>query len=121
MQCLYFLILILLLQQFDGNFLGPKILGNSTGLSSFWVLFSILVFGGLMGFVGMIIGVPAFAVIYDLVKKCSNYLLKQKKLTTDTLVYQELVSVEQEGGELRYIQNHDRAAEEAEEKQEEEA
>ena len=121
MQCLYFLILILLLQQFDGNFLGPKILGNSTGLSSFWVLFSILVFGGLMGFVGMIIGVPAFAVIYDLVKKCSNYLLKQKKLTTDTLVYQELVSVEQEDGEFRYIQNHDRAAEEAEEKQEEEA
>lgn len=107
MQCLYFLIMILLLQQFDGNFLGPKILGNSTGLSSFWVLFSILVFGGLLGFVGMIIGVPAFAVIYDLVKKCSNYLLRKKNLTTDTRVYQELVSVQQQGGELRYIQNHD--------------
>ncbi len=59
--------LILLLQQFDGNILGPKILGNSTGLSSFWVLFSILFFGGLFGFVGMIIAVPAFAVIYDLI------------------------------------------------------
>ena len=118
MQCLYFLILILLLQQFDGNFLGPKILGNSTGLSSFWVLFSILVFGGLMGFVGMIIGVPAFAVIYDLVKKSSNYLLRQKKLTTETEVYQELVSVEQQGEEFRYIQNgaQQRAEEKAEDK-----
>ena len=67
MKCLYFLIFILLLQQFDGNILGPKILGDSTGLSSFWVLFSILLFGGLMGFVGMIIAVPTFAVIYRLV------------------------------------------------------
>jgi len=118
MQCLYFLILILLLQQFDGNFLGPKILGNSTGLSSFWVLFSILVFGGLMGFVGMIIGVPTFAIIYDLVKKSSNYLLRQKKLTTETGVYQELVSVEQQGEEIRYIQNgaQQRAEEKAEDK-----
>ena len=64
-KCLYFLLWILLLQQFDGNILGPKILGNSTGLSSFWVLFSILLFGGLFGFVGMIIAVPVFAVIYD--------------------------------------------------------
>lgn len=107
MQCVYFLIMILVLQQFDGNFLGPKILGNSTGLSSFWVLFSILVFGGLLGFVGMIIGVPAFAVIYDLVKKSSNYLLRQKKLSTDTGVYQELVSIEEEGAELHYVQNHE--------------
>ena len=118
MQCLYFLILILLLQQFDGNFLGPKILGNSTGLSSFWVLFSILVFGGLLGFVGMIIGVPAFAVIYDLVKKCANYLLRQKKLTTDTDTYQELVSIEQDGGQLRYVQNADRPERKKEEQEE---
>lgn len=118
MQCLYFLILILLLQQFDGNFLGPKILGNSTGLSSFWVLFSILVFGGLLGFVGMIIGVPAFAVIYDLVKKCANYLLRQKKLTTDTDTYQELVSIEQDGGQLRYVQNADRTERKKEEQEE---
>lgn len=118
MQCLYFLILILLLQQFDGNFLGPKILGNSTGLSSFWVLFSILVFGGLLGFVGMIIGVPTFAVIYDLVKKCSNHLLKKKQLTTDTHTYQELMSVEQDGETIQYIQNYDLQEEkkEAEEK-----
>lgn len=106
-QCLWFLILILVLQQFDGNFLGPKILGNSTGLSSFWVLFAILVFGGLLGFVGMIIGVPAFAVIYDLVKKCSNLLLKKRNLTTSTEVYQELMAVEEKDGRVRYVQNYD--------------
>ena len=67
MKCLYFLIFILLLQQFDGNILGPKILGDSTGLPSFWVLFSILLFGGRFGFVGVIIGVPTGAVICDLI------------------------------------------------------
>ena len=68
-QSLVFLGFIIVLQQFDGNILGPRILGNVTGLSSFWVLFAILVFGGLFGFIGMIIGVPVFAVIYDIVKK----------------------------------------------------
>lgn len=78
MKCLYFLIFILILQQFDGNILGPKILGDSTGLPSFWVLFSILLFGGLMGFVGMIIGVPTFAVIYRLTSMyVSNSLVKR--------------------------------------------
>lgn len=103
-QCVYFLLLILALQQFDGNFLGPKILGNSTGLSGFWVLFSILLFGGLMGFVGMIIGVPAFAVLYDLIKKGSHRLLKKKRLSTDTGVYQELKAVEQSEEGWIYIQ-----------------
>ena len=68
-KALWFVLFILILQQIDGNIIGPKILGNSTGLSSFWVLFAILLFGGLWGFVGMIIGVPLFAVIYDVVKK----------------------------------------------------
>ena len=58
-QCVYFVIFILVLQQFDGNILGPKILGDSTGLASFWVLFSILLFGGLFGFAGMVLGVPS--------------------------------------------------------------
>lgn len=52
MQALYFVIFVLLLQQFDGNILGPKILGNATGLSSFWVMFAILLFGGVMGLRG---------------------------------------------------------------------
>ena len=63
----YFLIFILVLQQFDGNILGPKILGNSTGLSAFWVIVAILLGGGLFGFPGMLMGVPTFAVIYYIV------------------------------------------------------
>lgn len=110
-QCVYFLIFILVLQQFDGNILGPKILGDSTGLSSFWVLFSIIIFGGLLGFVGMIIGVPTFAVIYDLVKRCSNYYLKKKQLTTETDVYEELAQVVPEGEGFRYVQNAEKYGE----------
>ena len=68
-KALWFVLFVLILQQLDGNIIGPKILGNTTGLSSFWVLFAILLFGGLWGFVGMIIGVPLFAVIYDVIKK----------------------------------------------------
>lgn len=68
-KCIVFVIFIIILQQFDGNILGPKILGNVTGLSSFWVLFAILTFGGIFGFIGMIVGVPVFAVIYDIIKK----------------------------------------------------
>ena len=58
MHCLYFIIFIFVLQQLDGNVIGPKILGNTTGVSSFWVLFAILLFGGMWGVVGMVIGVP---------------------------------------------------------------
>jgi len=66
---LWFIVFVFGLQQLDGNIIGPKILGDKTGLSSFWVLFAITLFGGLWGLVGMIIGVPVVAVIYDLVKK----------------------------------------------------
>ncbi|MCI6858419.1 MAG: AI-2E family transporter [Eubacterium sp.] len=69
LHCLYFIIFIIVLQQIDGNVIGPKILGNTTGVSSFWVLFAILLFGGLWGMTGMIIGVPLFAVLYDMVRK----------------------------------------------------
>ena len=68
-KALWFVLFVLVLQQLDGNIIGPKILGNTTGLSSFWVLFAILLFGGLWGFAGMIVGVPLFAVIYDVIKK----------------------------------------------------
>lgn len=90
MKCLYFLIFVLLLQQFDGNILGPKILGDSTGLSSFWVLFSILLFGGLMGFVGMIIAVPTFAVIYRLVTEFTTWRLGKKALSGNIDEYDRL-------------------------------
>ena len=68
-KAIWFALFIFVLQQFDGNILGPKILGDNTGLSSIWVLFSILLFGGLWGFVGMIIAVPLFAVIYDVLRR----------------------------------------------------
>ena len=76
-KALWFVLFVLVLQQVDGNIIGPKILGNTTGLSSFWVLFAILLFGGLWGFVGMIIGVPLFAVIYDVIKKLVFHGLKR--------------------------------------------
>ena len=80
MQALYFVIFIFILQQFDGNILGPAILGQSTGLGSIWVLFSILIFGDLFGFVGMIIGVPTFAVIYYLISKYVFKKLKEREM-----------------------------------------
>ncbi|MCD8122174.1 MAG: AI-2E family transporter [Clostridiales bacterium] len=90
LQGLYFVLFILVLQQIDGNIIGPKILGNSTGLSSFWVLFAILLFGGLFGFVGMIIGVPTFAVIYNLIRELVLYLLGRRELSADMEQYEEL-------------------------------
>ena len=80
MKALIFIIFILILQQVDGNIIGPKILGDNTGLSSFWILFSIIVFGGIFGFIGMIIGVPLFAVIYDIIKKLVYQGLKTKEI-----------------------------------------
>lgn len=76
-QCLYFLIFILVLQQFDGNILGPKILGNSTGLSSFMVIVAILLFGGLMGIPGMIIRVPLWAVMVAGVRHFRDHELRK--------------------------------------------
>ena len=82
-KALYFAIFILILQQLDGNIIGPYILRGSTGLSSFWVLFSILLFGGLFGFVGMIIGVPIWAIILQGVKRLTQHLLDKKKVNLD--------------------------------------
>ncbi len=86
-QALYFLIFILILQQFDGNILGPKILGSSIGIPSFWVLFSILLFGGYFGIPGMIIGVPLFAVFYSFCKRWVERVLRRKELPTETDFY----------------------------------
>lgn len=91
-QVIPFIIFILILQQFDGNILGPKILGDSTGLSAFWVMFAIFIGGGLFGFPGMVLGVPIFAVVYTLVSDFINFLLKKKGLsvaTADYIVYPE--------------------------------
>lgn len=87
LQSLYFAIFVLALQQFDGNVLGPKILGESTGISSFWVIFSITLFGGLWGVTGMIVGVPLFAVFYAIIKTVLVTKLTKKALPTETQKY----------------------------------
>ena len=89
MHCLYFIIFICVLQQLDGNVIGPKILGNTTGVSSFWVLFSILLFGGMWGVVGMVIGVPLFAVIYDIIRKLVYRGLRKHKRESMITDYEE--------------------------------
>ena len=71
-HCLMFLVFIIILQQIDGNIIGPKILGDSTGLSALWVMFGILLFGGIWGILGMVIGVPLMAVIYDIVRQLTH-------------------------------------------------
>ena len=88
-QALYFMILIFALQQFDGNILGPKILGETSGLASFWVMFAILVGGGLFGFIGMVLGVPTFAVIYFYIGKFIKKKLKRKNMPEETNEYIE--------------------------------
>lgn len=89
MHCLYFIIFIFVLQQLDGNVIGPKILGNTTGVSSFWVLFAILLFGGMWGVVGMVIGVPLFAVIYDIIRKLVYRGLRKHKRESMIADYEE--------------------------------
>lgn len=78
-KCVYFVVFILILQQFDGNILGPKILGNTTNLSTFWVLFAILLFGGLFGIPGMVVGVPVFAFFYRLAKDWVHDRLNEQR------------------------------------------
>lgn len=88
-QSLYFAVTILIIQQIDGNIIGPKVLGDSTGLSSFWVLFSILLFGGLFGFVGMIIAVPFWAVIMNGMRRYMDKRLQKKALPTSSSAYED--------------------------------
>lgn len=86
-KCLYFILFILALQQFDGNILGPRILGGSTGISGFWVIVAILVGGGIWGVAGMFLGVPIFACIYAGVRAYSAYRLRRKGLPVPASCY----------------------------------
>ncbi len=99
MQSLQFAVWILFLQQVDGNIIGPKILGQTTGLPSFWILFSILLFGGLFGIVGMIIGVPTFAIIYRMLARQSVRALSKKGLSVESRDYMLLRHIDKESGE----------------------
>ena len=87
LNVVYFVIFIIVLQQFDGNILGPKILGQSTGLTGFWVIFAITLFGGAFGVLGMIIGVPIFAVIYAGIRYLVNHALEKKNMPYETGEY----------------------------------
>ena len=84
----WFVLFIIVLQQLDGNFIGPKILGQTTGLSSFWVIFSLLVMGGLYGIFGMIIAVPVFSLLYHAIKAFCERLLRKKGLPPHTAAYE---------------------------------
>lgn len=86
-QALWFVIIIIVIQQIDGNIIGPKILGDSIGISAFWILFSLLVAAKFMGFVGMIIGVPLFAIFYSIIKEIIEEKLAQKGLPIETEKY----------------------------------
>ena len=128
-QGIYFVIFIVALQQVDGNILGPKILGNSTGLSAFWVVFSILLGGGLFGFAGMLLGVPVFAVIYYIVKTFTEWLLRKKNLPVassdyctveyinknNMLIYQK--GAEEKDGLFKKIRKKEKETEEKEKKE----
>ena len=97
LNCVYFVIFIFFLQQLDGNFIGPMILGDSTGLSSFWVIFAITVFGGILGIPGMIIGVPVFAIIYAAIKSNVNESLIKKELSSKTDHYTNIECIDDDG------------------------
>ncbi len=86
-QAMIFAVMVLALQQFDGNILEPKILGGATGLTSFWVIFAVIIMGGSLGLVGMFIGVPIFATIYMVTKNVVEKRLRKKKLPVDTQSY----------------------------------
>jgi hypothetical protein len=100
-HALYFLILIFVLQQVDGNIIGPAILGNTTGIASFWVLFSIVIGGGLFGFIGMVLGVPVFAIIYYYFSRSINKRLEAKGLEFRTDSYEDLNKYKIDKEELR--------------------
>ena len=89
-KCLIFVIFVILLQQLDGNFIGPKILGSSVGVNGFWIMFSIIVGAGLFGFWGMLLGVPVFVVIYTLINAGIDRKLWRSDLPVDEASYTNL-------------------------------
>lgn len=102
-QALYFGLLVIFIQQFDGNILGPKILGDSTGLSGFWVIFAITIFGGLFNVFGMVVGVPIFAVFYAGVKSTVNRSLLKKNLPTELAPYMTVGQIEESMTFTEYV------------------
>lgn len=112
---LYFIIFILIIHQLDGNIIGPKILSNSTGLTPFWVVFAIMVGGGLFGFAGMLLGVPVFAVIYYIIGNVIKFILGKRKLPLDTAAYIYAVEVDKDTNHVIYNEKYRQSMEETEE------
>ena len=98
-ECLYFIIMMIIIQQIDGNILAPKIIGDSTGLSSFWVIFGMLLGQGIFGFAGLIIGIPMFAVIYSLIKNRVANGLSNKNPPSDSNEYRDIHHIDSDTGE----------------------
>lgn len=88
-KALWFLVIILIIQQLDGNIIGPKILGDTLGISAFWILFSLLISGEIFGFIGLVIGVPLFVFVYSIVKDNVEKRLQNKGLPVETIKYKE--------------------------------
>ena len=93
-QCLYFLIFEIALQQVDANIIGPRILGGRLGISEFWILVSITVLGSVFGFPGMVLGVPLFTILYTLISEAVRSALKKKALPEETEEYYSIQAVE---------------------------
>ena len=89
-KCLIFVIFVIILQQVDGNIIGPKILGGTTGINGFWVMFSIILGAGLFGFWGMLLGVPVFVVIYTIIGKLMTKKLVRSDLPADLEDYKTI-------------------------------
>ena len=116
MKGIYFIIYIIILQQVDGNVIGPKILGNTTGLSPFWVIFAILLFGGSFGVIGMLFGVPIFAVLYYIIKRVVEHVLR-KRQPEQTKEYIELDTVDIVTNQVKMKDPEKEFAEKTEEKE----
>ena len=101
-KCLVFIIFIIILQQLDGNFIGPKILGTSIGINGFWVIFAIILGGGLFGFWGMLLGVPVWVCIYTGIKTVVDRKLKRSDLPTDADCYKNLDHIDAETNEITH-------------------
>ncbi len=94
-KAIIFILFIICLQQIDSNFITPRIQSNATGLPSFWVLFAITVFGGLFGVIGLLIGVPCFTIIYEIVRDFINDNLRKKSLPVETDYYTSSTQLEE--------------------------
>ena len=102
LKCLIFVVFIVALQQVDGNIIGPRLLSENTGISTFWVIVSLLLGQWLFGVVGMIIAVPLFAVIYTLIRAACERKLKEKELPVATEAYQNLSDIDLYTNEPHY-------------------